>query len=59
VNRGENKRALSEVLEDLEVRLEAYLTEWRRQLRVQEWPKARIDHDEQPSVPIEREEKQR
>jgi hypothetical protein len=36
VTRGENKRALSEVLEDLEVRLEAYLTEWRRELHVQE-----------------------
>jgi hypothetical protein len=59
VTRGENKRALSEVLEDLEVRLEAYLTEWRRELHVQEWPKARIDHDKRPSVPIERKEKRR
>jgi hypothetical protein len=54
VTRGENGHALREVLEDLEVRLEAYLTEWREQLGVQENVGAGIARDEQPPESTER-----
>jgi hypothetical protein len=54
VTRGENGHALREVLEDLEVRLEAYLAEWREQLGVQENVGAGIARDEQPPESTER-----
>jgi hypothetical protein len=48
VTRGENRHALRKVLEDLEVRLEAYLTEWREQLGFQENVGAGITCNKQP-----------
>ncbi len=52
-----NRDALREVLEDLEVRLEAYLTEWREQLGIQEDVGACIARDERPPASIERKKK--
>jgi len=57
VTRGENRHALREVLEDLEVRLEAYLTEWREQLGIQEDVGAGIARDERSPASIERKKK--
>ena len=54
MTRGENGHTVREVLEDLEVRLEAYLTEWREQLYVQENVDAGITRNEQPPESTER-----
>lgn len=55
MTRGENWQALREALEDLEVRLEAYLTEWRDQHGIQEDVGAGIARDEQSPSPTKRE----
>jgi hypothetical protein len=45
------------VLEDLEIRLEAYLTEWRVQLGIQEEAEADMARKEQPPASTERKKK--
>jgi hypothetical protein len=54
VTRGENRHALRKVLEDLEVRLKAYLTEWREQLGIQENVGTGITRNKQPPESTER-----
>ena len=55
MTRGEKRQALRVALEDLEVRLEAYLTEWRDQYGIQEDVGAGIARDEQTPSPTKRE----
>jgi hypothetical protein len=57
MTRGANEQALRKVLEDLEVRLETYLTTWREQLGIKEEAGAAISRNEQFPVPIERKKK--
>lgn len=57
MTRDVKRHAIREVLEDLEIRLEAYLTEWREQLDIQEEIGACIDRNEQPPAPTDRKKK--
>ena len=57
MTRGANGHAIREVLEDLEIRLEAYLTEWRVQLGIQEEAEADMARKEQPPASTERKKK--
>jgi hypothetical protein len=59
VTRGANRHVIREVLEDLEIRLEAYLTEWRGQLGIQEEAEADMARKEQPPAPTEPEQEKK
>jgi len=54
-----DRNKVQQVLGDLEVRLEAYLVQWRRELGIKKWPEAGIDRKEQRPVATEREEQRR
>jgi hypothetical protein len=58
-NRNVDRKAIEEVLGDLETKLAAYLAEWRRDLGIQERPEASTDRKDSRLVATEWEKQRR